>query len=48
MPKLGEHIRIAAGSKTRMERVRLARIVTKLAGGLMTIAERLLPEDLWR
>jgi hypothetical protein len=31
-----------------MERVRLARIVTKAAGGLMTIAEHLAPPDLRR
>ena len=30
----------------RTWRIRLARIVMKLAGGLMTVAERLLPEDL--
>jgi hypothetical protein len=30
----------------RVWRIRLARIVTKLAAGLMTVAERLLPEDL--
>ena len=32
----------------RMSRIRLARIVMKLAGGLMTVAERLLPADLRR
>ena len=32
----------------RTWRIRLARIVMKLAGGLTTIAERLLPEDLRR
>jgi hypothetical protein len=32
----------------RAWRIRLARIVTKAAGGLMTIAERLLPPDLRR
>jgi hypothetical protein len=32
----------------RMSRIHLARIVMKLAGGLMTVAERLLPEDLRR
>jgi len=30
----------------RAWRIRLARIVMKLAGGLTTLAERLLPEDL--
>ena len=30
----------------RAWRIRLARIVTKAAGGLMTVAERLAPEDL--
>ena len=30
----------------RAWRIKLARIVMKLAGGLTTIAERLLPEDL--
>jgi hypothetical protein len=30
----------------RTWRIRLARIVMKIAGGLMTVAERLLPEDL--
>jgi hypothetical protein len=30
----------------RAWRVRLARIVVKVAGGLMTVAERLAPEDL--
>jgi hypothetical protein len=30
----------------RMSRIRLARIVIKIAGGVMTVAERLLPEDL--
>ncbi|MGC1864368.1 MAG: hypothetical protein WA733_25420 [Methylocystis sp.] len=30
----------------RAWRIKLARIVTKAAGGLMTVAERLLPEDL--
>jgi hypothetical protein len=30
----------------RTWRIRLARIVMKPAGGLMTVAERLLPEDL--
>jgi hypothetical protein len=32
----------------RTWRIRLARIVMKLAGGLMTVAERLLPTDLRR
>jgi hypothetical protein len=32
----------------RASRIRLARIVTKIAGGLMTVAERLLPADLRR
>jgi hypothetical protein len=32
----------------RMSRIRLARIVMKIAGGLMTVAERLLPPDLRR
>jgi hypothetical protein len=32
----------------RTLRIKLARIVTKAAGGLMTGAERLLPEDLRR
>ena len=32
----------------RAWRIRLARIVMKLAGGLMTVAERLLPADLRR
>jgi hypothetical protein len=32
----------------RMSRIRLARIVIKIAGGVMTVAERLLPEDLRR
>jgi hypothetical protein len=30
----------------RTWRIRLARIVMKIAGGLMTVAERLLPADL--
>ena len=30
----------------RVWRIRLARIVMTLAGGLMTVAERLLPADL--
>jgi len=30
----------------RTLRIRLARIVTKLAGGLMTVAEHLAPPDL--
>ncbi len=30
----------------RTWRIRLARIVMKLAAGVMTVAERLLPEDL--
>jgi hypothetical protein len=32
----------------RAWRIRLARIVMRLAGGLMTVAERLLPADLRR
>ena len=32
----------------RAWRIRLARIVMKVTGGLMTVAERLLPEDLRR
>ena len=32
----------------RAWRIRIARIVMKIAGGLMTVAERLLPEDLRR
>jgi hypothetical protein len=32
----------------RASRIRLARIVMKIAGGLMTVAERLLPADLRR
>ena len=32
----------------RTWRIRLARIVMKIAGGLMTVAERLLPADLRR
>jgi hypothetical protein len=32
----------------RAWRIRLARIVVKIAGGLMTVAERLLPADLRR
>jgi len=32
----------------RAGRIRFARIVTKAAGGLMTVAERLLPADLRR
>ncbi len=32
----------------RAWRIRLARIVMKIAGGMMTIAERLLPPDLRR
>jgi len=32
----------------RMSRIRLARIVIKITGGVMTVAERLLPEDLRR
>ena len=32
----------------RVWRIRLARIVMKLADGLMTVAERLLPPDLRR
>ena len=32
----------------RAWRIKLARIVTKAAGGLMTVAERLLPADLRR
>ena len=32
----------------RAWRIKLARIVTKAAGGLMTIAENLLPPDLRR
>jgi hypothetical protein len=31
-----------------MERIRLARIVMRLAGGLMTVAENLTPPDLRR
>jgi hypothetical protein len=30
----------------RVWRIKLARIVMKIAGGVMTVAERLLPEDL--
>jgi hypothetical protein len=32
----------------RTWRIKLARIVMRLAGGLMTVAERLLPADLRR
>ena len=32
----------------RTWRIKLARIIMKLAGALMTVAERLLPEDLRR
>ena len=32
----------------RASRIRLARIVMRLAAGLMTVAERLLPADLRR
>jgi hypothetical protein len=32
----------------RALRIRLAHIVTNLAGGLMTVADHLLPEDLHR
>jgi hypothetical protein len=32
----------------RMSRIRLARIVIKIAGGVMTVAERVLPADLRR
>lgn len=32
----------------RTWRIKLARIVMKLANGLMTVAERILPEDLRR
>ena len=32
----------------RAWRIKLARIVMKIAGGLMTVAERLLPPDLRR
>jgi hypothetical protein len=39
--------RLALGALiVRTWRIRLARIVMKIAGGLMTVAERLLPEDL--
>jgi hypothetical protein len=32
----------------RMSRIRLARIVIKIAGGVMTVAENLAPPDLRR
>jgi hypothetical protein len=35
-------------TQSRMSRIRLARIVVKIAGGLMTVAENLLPPDLQR
>jgi hypothetical protein len=48
VPNVGEHIRIAADREKPMERVRLARIVRRLAGRLMTVAENLTPPDLRR
>ena len=37
-----------AAAIVRAWRIRLARIVMQLTGGLMTVAERLLPADLRR
>ncbi len=49
MTRATDIARLGAGALiVRARRIWLARIVTKAASGLMTVAERLLPENLRR